>query len=395
MIYLIVIFMLLIFVFRYDINGMTKYRNQCYQLMLVIFILIAGLRYRLMSDTPNYIFYFYHTYPYLKDFTFEEYPIGMDPFYVLINSIVKSVGGRFYWVQLIEATFVNTLLFKYFKRHCDYIFICLFFYAITSYFGYSMETMRASFSIILCLYANDYILLEKKWIKGYFLIVIALMFHGQTLVMFVIPFLLFFLRFNRKGVFFLVTMFFIGYVVQKGIGDYIDYLEVGNDIGDKASKYVDDEQFGEQGGNVNFYLVNIFPNLIYSMFCLFYLKRYYPNSKVLKLEPFVMCGCAFLILQMNMQIAYRYVDYFRIFFYIFYAETFMMLVMHVKRLKLSVAIVRAVVIFIPFFILVGYYKYTRLDTFYPYSSVIERSIDHQREQRFARGNRPSANFNEY
>jgi hypothetical protein len=181
-----------------------------------------------------------------------------------------------------------------------------------------METMRASFSIILCLYGNDYILLEKKWIKGYFLIVVALMFHGQTVVMFAIP-LLFFLRFNRKGVIFLVAMFFIGYVVQKGMGDYIDFLEVGDDIGDKASKYADSEQYGEQGGNVNFYLVNIFPNLIYSMFCLFYLKRYYPNSKVLKLEPFVMCGCVFLILQMNMQIAYRFVDYFRIFFYIFHS----------------------------------------------------------------------------
>lgn len=394
MIYLIIIVMLLILVFRYDINGKIKYRNQCYTMMLIAFILLAGLRYRLMSDTPNYIFYFYHKYPYLKDFSFNDYPIGRDPFYVLINSIVKSLGGRFYWVQLIEATFVNTLLFKFFKRHCDYIFTCLFFYAITSYLGYSMETMRGSFSVILCLYANEYILLEKKWIKGYILIALALMFHAQTVVMFVVP-ILFFLRFNRKGAIILVAMFFIGYIVQKSMGDYLDLLEFSDEISNKASDYIESEKFGSQGGNMNFYLVQILPNLVYSLFCLFYLKRYHRSSKVLNLEPFVMCGCVFLVLQMNMQITYRYVDYFRMFFYIIYAEAFMMLVLRVKRLKLSLAVTRAIVIFFPFFLLVGYYKYLRLDTFYPYSSVIEKSIDHKREQRFARGERPSANYNEY
>lgn len=394
MIYLIIIAILLILLLRYDIVGKTKYRNQCYFIMLVIFILLAGLRYRLMSDTPNYIYSFYHRYPYLNDFSFKDYPIGKDPFYVLINSVVKSLGGRFYWVQLIEATFVNTLLFRYFKRHCDYIFTCLFFYAITCYLGYSMETMRASFSIILCLYANDYILLERKWIKGYILITLALMFHAQTVIMFVVPFL-FFLRLNRKGALFLIAMFFIGFVVQKSLGDYLDLLELSDEISNKASNYIDSDKYGQQGGNINFFLVQIFPYLFYSLFCLFYLKVYHRESKVLKFEPFIMCGCVFLVLQMNMQIAYRFVDYFRMFFCIFFAETFVMLVTHAIRLKFSVAITRAIIIFIPFFLLVGYYRYTRISLIYPYSSVIERSVNQEREIRFFYGDRPSANYNEY
>ena len=394
MIYLIILATLLSLIIHYDINGRTKYRNQCYFAMLVIFILLAGLRYRLMGDTPNYIFSFYHRYPYLEDFSFNDYPIGMDPFYVLINSFVKSIGGRFYWVQLIEATFVNVLLFKYFKRHCDYIFTCLFFYAITCYLSYSMETMRASFSIILCLFANDYILLEKKWIKGYLLIALALMFHAQTVVMFVVP-VFFILRFNIKGISALVIMFFVGYVIQKKLGDYLELLELGDSINNKASLYVESDMYGGRGGNVNFFLVQIFPYLFYSLFCLYYLKKYHCNSRVLRLEPFIMCGCVFLVLQMNMQIAYRFVDYFRMFFCIFFAETFLMLIKHGKKLDFSARMARAIIIFIPFLLLIGYYRYKRLNLIYPYSSVIERSIDHKREIGFSNGDRPSANFNEY
>ena len=181
MIYLLVIVLLICLSLRYDINGKTKYRDFWYLMMLVVFILIAGLRWRLMVDTPNYIYNFYHVYPSLENFSFEDYPIGKDPFYVLINSLVISLGGRFYVVQLIEATVVNVLVFKYIKRHSSYLFTCLFFYAIMCYMGYSMETMRASLSVVICLYANDYIL-DKKWIKGYILLFLALMFHAQTIL---------------------------------------------------------------------------------------------------------------------------------------------------------------------------------------------------------------------
>ena len=393
MIYFIVLIILLIFVLRYDINGKVRYRNECYHAMLIIFILIAGLRYRLMSDTPNYIGYFYHDYPYLKDFTFDDYPIGKDPFYVLINSFVKSIGGRFYWVQLIEAAFVNVLLFKYFRLHCKYIFTCLFFYSITCYLGYSMDTMRASFSIVICLYAND-CLLERKWIKGYFLIILALFFHGQTIVLLFVPLLLF-LRLNKKGAIILVTIFFVGIVIQKSLGDYLELLELGDEIGSKASNYVNDEQYGERGGNLNFLIVNIFPDLLYSLFCVFYLKKYHSDTKVLKLEPLIMIGVFFLILQINLQIAYRYVDYFRAYFCIFFAETFIQLIMSANRFTLSVKISRAIIVFLAFFLLTGYYRYKRFFLIYPYSSVLERSTDHERELFFSIGDRPTANFNEY
>jgi hypothetical protein len=391
MIYLFVIFLLVFLSIRYDINGKIKYRDHWYYVMLVILVLMAGLRYRLMVDTPNYLFSFYHEYPDLKNFSFSDYPIGNDPFYVLINSIVKSLGGRFYVVQLIEATVVNVMVFKYIKKHSSYLFTCVFFYFVTYYFGYSMETMRASFSIVICLFANDYIL-DRKWIKGYLLYLLALMFHGQTILMFVIP-LLFLLRLNKYGILVLFGAFIAGYVIQKGFGDYIELFELGGKFDTKTQSYAESDYFSNQIGNFNFYIVNILPYMIYAIISLGYLKYFYPNNKTLRLEPFVMAGVFFLVMQMNMQIAYRYVDYFCLHFVIIYAEVFVLIAQKTKRFDWKLACVRAVFFFLPYFMTVGYVRYSRLYTIYPYSSVIERSIDKERESKYE--NRPPANINEY
>ena len=357
MIYLLVIVLLICLSLRYDINGKTKYRDFWYLMMLVVFILIAGLRWRLMVDTPNYIYNFYHVYPSLENFSFEDYPIGKDPFYVLINSLVISLGGRFYVVQLIEATVVNVLVFKYIKRHSSYLFTCLFFYAIMCYMGYSMETMRASLSVVICLYANDYIL-DKKWIKGYILLFLALMFHAQTIIMFIRP-LLFFLRFNKMGIIVLLGAFVVGYFIQTLLGDYLELLELSDVMENKADKYVQSDKFGTQAGNLNFFIVKILPTLMYSVISLIYVKRTSPQNKLLKLEPFIMLGMVFIIMRMNIEIAYRYVSYFLIHIVLFCSFLFVNVAKNISKFNRGVAYMRAVIIFIPLFFLNGYMKYLR------------------------------------
>ena len=174
--------------------------------MLFVFILLSGLRWRLGVDTTGYLYNFYHEYPTLNKFSLEDYSLFSSPLFVLLNSFVLTLGGRFYVVQLIHASFVNILIFKYIKKHTQYLFICLFFYAVVAYSKYNMEIMKGSMSIVICLFANDYIL-EKKWVKGYILYFIALLFHAQTILLFFIPFL-FSLRLNIKGLLVLICAFF-------------------------------------------------------------------------------------------------------------------------------------------------------------------------------------------
>ena len=398
MIYLFVLFLLLCLSFRYDINGKTKYRDECYFTMLVVFILIAGLRWRVGVDTHRYLYSFYHEYPTLENFNLKEYYIGKDPLYTLINVIVKSLGGRFYIVQLIQATFVNVLIMHYFKKHSKYVFTCALFYFLLSYIAFMMEIMRASFGIAISLYAFDYFL-EKKWVKGYFLLFIALMFHAQTLVLFFFPALLHF-HFNKKGIIMLVGAYIFGVFAQDLLADYVFLFEDNDKLERKFAGYTsEDSSYGKNDHNVFYYLVSLFPYIIYSLYSLWYTKKKCSNEGLKKLEPIIMLGVAFVLIQTTFLIAYRYVDYFRIYFALFYAETCVEMVVRKKYLMRNVAFLTVIVLFSPVMLSLIYFTAIK-DPRYIYSSVLNKTINKEKENRFARlsmnnGRYFSPRYNEY
>lgn len=381
MIYIIVIFLLIILFLRYDIQGKTKNFVFWYRFVLVAFILIAGLRWRLGVDTPNYLSNFYYVYPTLDKFSFAEYGLGNDPFYALINSIVKTLGGRFFIVQLIHTSIVNVLIFKYIKKHSSYFFTCVFLYFVTFYYAFNMEIMRASISVVICLFAYDYIL-DKKWLKGYLLLCLALMFHLQTIVMFILP-IFFFLRLNKIGIAMIFGAFIFAFFVNALFGEYLTLLNSVSEKGaEKADLYLNSEKYGDQTHNLKFMAVMYFPYIIYSLASLLYLKKYDNNNPLLKLEPFLLLGVIFVVMELNLYIAYRFVDYFKIYFILFFSELFISLIKRCCRLSRGVVFARTFILFIPFFFMIGFKIFQQRSRFYPYSSVIERKIDKKREKGF-------------
>lgn len=393
MIYLIVFITLIILSARYDVFENHGGKMMWINIMFICFVLIAGLRWRLMYDTASYLSHYYYDYPLLENFSFEDYPIGKDPFYVLFNSFFKSLGCRFYVVQLVHATFVNVLVFRYISKHSRYFFTCLLFYAIIAYLSYSMEIMRGSFSIIICMYANDYFL-ERKWLKGYGLLVLAIMFHAQTVLLFLMP-LFINLRLNKVGFVTLLLVFIGGYALQKSFEDYLWLFELSDDIGKKASTYADSDFYTGSKRNINYIIVNIIPKLLYGLLSLYVIKKKCSNNRLLELEPFVMIGMAFVVLQINLPISYRYVDYYLIYFVLFYSEAFVLIAKRSIKLSLQVSYIKAWLVFAPFLLFWGYGLYRESWTMFPYSSVIERKVDTVREKKLMEMNKPSANVNEY
>lgn len=402
MIYLAVLLLLAILSFHYDVNGRRVNRVSCYRIMLMAFILIAGLRWRIGIDTPQYLYTFYHEIPLLDKFSWQDYPIGTDPFWVLINSIVKTLGGRFYIVQLIQATIVNTLIFHYIRKHSDSWFTCLFFYAIICYTTYNMEIMRGGLSVVICLYANDYVL-NKQWIKGYFLYTIALMFHAQTLVLFLLPFF-FFLRFNKLGLIACVGAFLIGMIVMNIFSDYIFLFEASEELQDKVSGYAGSEKYGDQGGNLNFFVINILPMLMYVVVSFLSLKYFFSDSRLLKFEPLILFGVMFILVRVNLEIAYRYVDYYKIYFVLVFSELFVRIIKEARLLTPALASFRALVLFMPLLLVLLLYNYVLSKDYSlrytPYSSVFDRTVYKERELMYKELNAsksfyPSATINEY
>ena len=395
MIYLIILILLILLSFHYDINGKTKYRDQWYCVIFVIFVLLVGLRWRVGADTPIYINYFYHEYPTLDEFSFKDYYIGRDPFYVLINTIVKTLGGRFYIVQLIVAAFVNALVFKYIKKHTSYLFTCLFFYYIFAFRSLNTEIMRGSMSIVICMFANDYFL-KKDIVKGYLLYFIALMFHVQTIVMFFMPFLLF-MKANAKGLIVILVAFFIGFVALDYIKDYVLLFEGNEAIQDKAISYANSDIYGV--GSINFKgaVVNLFLIGFYPLLSLRLLKRNHNKMNLQKMEPLIMITILFFVIQLNIQIFYRYVEYYRIYIILFYAELFVYLINKSKAtVSLALACFMCFVLYSPILYFTTQGLLNERYRFLPYTSILNREIIHEREIYYnSISYHPRANVNEY
>ena len=393
MIYLIIALFLLTLIYIYDIRGIKKNRKFWYNTVQLVLILLAGLRYRIGTDTPNYLHRFYYIYPSLQDFSFIDYPIGGDgPLFVLMNSLVISLNGKFFIVQLMQAFFVISLIFHYFEKHSNYIFTCALFYFVLCYVQFNFEIMRGSMSIVVCLYANDYVL-RKKWLKAYTLYIVAFIFHAQALILFAVPLLLF-LRLNFKGIVILLGSVVGGILIQHYFGDIIEMLSFAESINDKAVRYADQDIYNGAGGNVFFYIVHIFPALFYGLFSLIYVKRKKKYHEILSLEPFVMLGLIFLILQMNLQILSRYVDYFSIYLVMIMAECAIMICSS-RRTKRSLSLTRCAVLFIPFFFLVIYKYSITYQRYIPYNSVLDRKIDKEREEAIYNPMIGEAYLNEY
>ena len=394
MVYLFVLLLLLILFFHYDIIGKSKYKKQWLYIVFLLFVLIAGLRYRLGVDTTRYLYHFYHDTPNLSQLTWEDLYLGKDPLFWLINSIVFSLGGRFYVVQLLHALFVNFLLFKYLKKHSEHIYTCLLLYCVYMFTAINMEEMRASMSLVVCLFANDYIL-DRKWVKGFSLYIIGCFFHASAVVMLIMP-LFFFLRFNMFVCIALLSAFVLGYIILPFLQDYLFIMEFNDTISEKATKHFTGDDIEKQ--------LNLFGYLgqllvyIYALIPLYMMKHRKNNESLLKLEPLLMIFLLFAMISMNIGLIYRFTRFYVI-YYILFASEFIANLFGYNSTKLdkSLALVRSIVVTIPLFFFIAKERFEEgtWERYHPYSSVIERSVNVEREKVFSNLGGFKTSYDEY
>lgn len=399
MLYLIIIIVLAWLSVNYDFKGHSKNKWFWYKMMYVAFVLIAGLRFRVGNDTVHYLAAFYYNTPKFSSLTIEDFVASdHEPFFYLLQMIVKEIFGRFYVLQLVQATFINFFFFKYFKKHSEYCFSCLFLYFVWTYFNDHTEEMRASMSVALCLYANDFFY-EKKWLKGSLLVLIASMFHYSSLLLLLTPFLLN-LKFNFRGIVFLIITFFLAVYVQTLLGDYLLLLNMTGSAYDKLVSYAN-SSYGEQIINIKGIIGQQGVIFIYSIFACLNIEI----KQIKRLEPFLMIGLAAEIVSIPISIFYRYTHFYTIYFIIFFSQFFVDYIKNNLKRQGSLVYFRAFIISIPFMFYIyqtyfpvvdntGIRNYAR---YYPYSSIIDRNINEEREKLFSHYSTKSIwpNKNEY
>lgn len=388
MIYLIVLIFLLLLSFRYDINGKTEGRDQCYLAIQLVLILIAGLRYRFAVDTMGYLSSFYFMHPLLWDIDFTSWDsFRSEPLWTLLNSVVKTLGGKFFIVQLIQASIVNILIFKYFKKHSAYPFLCATLFYIMDYHYFCMMIMRNATAIAICLFANDYIL-EKKWKKAFLLYGIAFLFHYSTFFIILITPFSMWLRLNRIGIVLLLSMFVVGKMVGPYFDDLFALLALNDTVSGKLDHYLESGMLSRDKMNINYYLTLLIP-FLYTFISLYYLKKRNVHTDLLRLEPFIMIGLMFVILRVNMGMIHRFTYLYSAYFILFCVQFFMDVYNRKELLTKSVSLVRSFIVFIPFFFVTVFLTVRGFSHYYPYYSIIEKKVDKVRDKYFLE-HRPKA-----
>ena len=255
--------------------------------------------------------------------------------------------------------------------------------------------MKASYAIAISLFANDFFL-ERKWLKGIILYLVAILFHPSTIALIIVPLLLS-LRFNLWGTLFLVIAFIGGFIIQKSFGDYIllfDVLE--NDmISDKLEGYAESNYYGSSMRFLS--IIKNIPIIIYSFISVKYAFKCDCHNRLLVLEPFLMIAMLLLVFQFNIYLFYRIYIFFFIYICLFFSQLFVDIA-KCRQFQEMLSYTRAMIIIVPIVVIMvwKYQAESKLARYYPYATVIERTIDKEREKVYNQlRNGKLARFDEY
>lgn len=393
MIYLVILAILIILCYIYDIQGYdNKKAIIWFRFILVVFVLLAGLRWRVGGDTVNYLYDYYYLTPDISHCTYEDF-FRREPLFALLNITVKSLGCRFYVVQIIQAVIVNALIFKYIRRATDYPFAALIFYFVWRYVFLNFEEMRAGISVAISLFANDY-MINGKWRKSLLLYLLASLFHYSSILL-LFTSVLSFLKINKSIVVIIIISFFGGIVVQHYLGDFLFLFEVNDQVYGKMQNFTESEYDFSQTINWKGFVGAKFPYIFYSLFSFYYISKYPDKGKaqnILKYQPFVILGIVWVMISISIPISFRFTRFYEMYFILYFSYAFVELIRRNKRMG-SLAFVRAFLLYFPcLFIMVHYYfdkpnimkgeSFTNYNRYIPYRSIFDRGENHEYEKIF-------------
>lgn len=371
MIYLIVFIYLLILSISFDFLKAKGPKSFFYYLSMIILILVAGLRWKVGGDSLEYQEVFDKSiYPIQQFGQINFIKLGWEPGYILLNSLCKTIVPEFWFFQLVHATFVQIILFQFFKQYTPFYFTAVLFYSVFYYFYFNMEILREIIPICIFVKYMFPALSEDKYRKYYLLNILMIFFHNSAIILLLFPFLSKF-KLNKKGIIILGVCVLVTTSVFTLFPNIVGIFSFTEGLSSKFVKY-SKYSLSINGMIYNFIIFVAFPYYIISLN-----KKYYNKLDFEKLIfPY------FFII--SIYIAYsgfgRFINYFGLFMLVFFVNT-LYLVMHVK-------IFREVKLILIVLLSLGplYYKYqyyvisydyivkdtNKFNMYFPYSSIFNK-----------------------
>ena len=323
MIYILPLLLCFILFLRFDLSGKQRCKSTWFYFLLFVFIAISGFSYNIGADTPGYM-YEYDSYNWseihkLSDLSDVHH---RQPGWVLLNLICKSISSDYLFFQLVNAVFFNTVIFLFIKKHCNYPFLGVFFYAIVLYLQLNFNAIRQAYAICFFFLGYNY-LIEKKYLLYYLFSLIAFSFHVSAVIVFIVP-LLYFIKLNRTTIiisgFILLALVYL--VLTMDLSVFFSsffanmLLEEGTmqNVGELGEKFLSSSYERAEGPNL-FGIIETLLNLGVMVFVAIYNYSHNKNSNNYW-NGMLLLYCACCLLDFVVPVLfYRAKEYFEIVYY--------------------------------------------------------------------------------
>ncbi|MBN1364258.1 MAG: EpsG family protein [Syntrophaceae bacterium] len=186
MIYLIIIIYIAILSMFYEFGNLQRGKGICKLILFVILVGLSGFRYRVGGDTYYYMAMF-EQLPNLSEIYSASVPFAkLQPLWILVNGIAKSIHPDFFVLQIIHALIINSVIFSFINKYTKYFFTSALLYFIGYYGYFNFEIMRESLAVCFFLLSIKSFI-NKRWVKYYLFVLVAFGFHYSAIVLFLLP----------------------------------------------------------------------------------------------------------------------------------------------------------------------------------------------------------------
>ncbi|MDR6846397.1 EpsG family protein [Flavobacterium granuli] len=399
MIYFFVLFSLVFSSILFDFNVSKKQFDKLYWFYLLVFILIAGLRWKVGGDSLSYERSFENEIPDLHEISFEFIStFQWEPLFVLLVSLCKTIMNEFWFFQLVHAFFLNITLFVFIKKYASKKYVALIIYSFFFYFYLDFEILRESIAIMVFVLIYPYFS-KRNWLKYYTFVSIAILFHYSALVLLFFP-LFRNSKINGKGILILSVIAMFLFILSSIFPIELIMLLLGDFASNKFEAY--------SGVGVNivgviytFVVFVIFPYCIYM-----YNKRY---AQVSLFDDLIYIYFSLSLVFIVIAGLGRFLNYLAPFVIVYVANTFDLMFNNIKKslkrilnsngnlssdriISRMVVLINVLVfslfLFIPVYHKVKYYfrstdnliKGTHAyNVYYPYYSIFDKEMTIDRE----------------
>lgn len=324
MIYAAFFLLCLLFAYTFEISNLPKaskdidnVKGLLIWILLLTLILLASLRdITIGGDTANYLRDYNRT-PELDTLTKSYFKSSrFQPGWIYLVSFVKTFFNDFNALLFIQALFVNTVIFRFFKKHTKFPLLCILLYFVSYYIEFNTEILRESIAVCICLLAyNQY--LKKKYIPSILLWVLAFYFHISAVIALLFPFIGK-IKYSKKAIVVLLCLGAVILLVFPFVSQYSTAIElflqsISPSMSDRFIEYNNTEINNKL--NINYYIALFAFKLILPVGILCYLKE-----KSNKYFGFVAVYIIFQILTAFTYGFYRFANYEAVFYIIMYAD---------------------------------------------------------------------------